>query len=117
MNAKLLVRVVSWREKNRPVKWIAREEGLDTSDVRAILRIAGDPKWNATEIRLDKYDLIEYLVDQRASMTDIMRTTGCDSRTIKRWFNYSGWQRGSEERKDALSLARQMREFEREDYL
>lgn len=117
MDAKLLVRVVSWREKKRPVNWIAREEGLDTEDVRAILRIAGDPSWNATEIRLDKYDQIEYLVNQRASVTDIMRTTGCDSRTIKKWFDYSGWQRGSEERKDALGLARQMRDIERREML
>lgn len=117
MNAKLLVRVVSWREKKRPVNWIAREEGLDTEDVRAILRIAGDPSWNATEIRLDKYDRIEYLVGQRASMTDIMRSTGADSRTIKKWFDYSGWQRGSEERKDALRMSAKFQEINNKTYI
>lgn len=117
MNAKLLVRVVSWREIPKPVEWIAREEGLDTKDVRAILRIAGDSKWATREIRLDKYDLVEYLVNQRASMTDIMRTTGADSRTVKRWFPEAGWKAGSEERREALKMSAAMQEFDRKGLL
>lgn len=113
MNAEILVRIVSWRQRNKPVEWIAREEGVDVKDVRVLLRIAGDPHWRNQEIALDKYDRIEYLVSQRASLSEIVRTTGSDNRTIKRWFPDAGWAPGSQERKDAVAMGRKMTELER----
>lgn len=118
MNAKILVRVVSWRRRNKPVAWIARKEGLDARDVRTLLRIAGDPDWMKTEVSLDKYDQMEYLVLQGASLSDIMRTLGVAHATIKRWFPDAGWMAGSQERKDALEMGRKMTRLEeRKDLL
>lgn len=114
MNPKILLRVVEWRRRNKPLAWIARQEGLDVKDVRAVLRIAGDPtvKAQGTEISLDKYDQIEYLVNQNASITEIMRTTGAQHATIKRWFPNAGWKKGSKEWKESAVLAREMSELE-----
>lgn len=117
MNAKILVRVVSWRELNKPVAWIARREGLDARDVRTLLRIAGDPDWMKTEVSLDKYDRMEYLVSQGASLTDIMRTLRVAHATVKRWFPDAGWMAGSQERKDALTMGRKMTQIERKGLL
>lgn len=115
MNTKILLRVVEWRRLNKPLAWIARQEGLDVKDVRAVLRIAGDPtiKARGTEISLDKYDRIEYLVNQNTSITEIMRTTGAQHATIKRWFPNAGWKKGSKEWKESAALARKMRELEK----
>lgn len=113
MNAKLLVRVVAWRERNRPVEWIAREEGLDTKDVRAILRIAGDPHWAVRELPLDKYDKIEYFVLQGVTQSEIIRTVGCDNRTIKRWFPNVALKRGSREHQQAIQLGSARRRLEK----
>lgn|SRR5690606_6835367 len=113
MNAKILVRVVAWREANKPVAWIARREGLDTKDVRAILRIAGDPTWKQTEIALDKYDRIEYYVNQGVTQSEIIRTVGCDNRTIKRWFPNVALKRGSREHQQAIQLGLARRRLEK----
>ena len=97
MNAKILVRVVSWRERNRPVAWIAREEGLDTKDVRAVLRIAGDPDWKKTEVQLDRYDRMEYFYQQGTPPTEIAMTLGSDYRTVVKWFPESRREKEEED--------------------
>src|SRR5690606_1719050 len=120
MNAEILLRVVEWRERNKPLRWIARQEGLDVNDVRAVLRIAGETGLvnRAFEIALDKYDQIEYLVEQNASISEIMRTTGSQHATIKRWCPDAGRKRGSPEWNESMTLARRMRELEeRKDLL
>lgn len=113
MNAKILVRVVAWREANKPVAWIARREGLDTKDVRAILRIAGDPRWNDSEIALDKYDQMEYFYQQRVTQSEIVRTLKCDNRTVKRWFPDLALKRGSREHQEAIQLGLARRRLEK----
>jgi len=116
MDTETLVRVVFWRERNKPIAWIAREEGLDTKDVRAVLRVAGDsvPK---SEIALDKYDQMSYLVEQGCSINELMRTFGSNQATIKRWFPGAGVKRGSEEHKELTRLGRKTRSLEGMKYV
>ena len=118
MNAEILLEVVKLREEPRPIAWIARKTGLDAKDVRAVLRIAGDPAIRsdgrgAREIDLDKYDQMEYLVGAGCSINEVVRTLGSNQATIKRWFPEVGVKQGSEEHKELARMGRKFREVER----
>jgi hypothetical protein len=77
--------VIKWRIAHKPVGWIARELGITLRDVNTILRLAGSPV-KGSEISAERYDELQAFVEQGVSISEIMRTTGCDSRTIARWF-------------------------------
>ena len=119
MNPEILVKIVEMREHPRPIAWIARETGLDAKDVRAVLRIAGDPtqqrtgKGGRTEVPLDKYDRMAYLVEDGCPINEIMRTLNCNFRTVKRWFPDAGMKRGSDEHRELARMGRKFREVER----
>lgn len=116
MNTEILLKIVAYRQEPRPIAWIARETGLDTKDVRAVLRVAGDsvPK---SETALDKYDRMEYLVEQGCSINEVMRTLGGNQATIKRWFPGAGITRGSAEHKQAAKNGRRMKRLEEQNTL
>lgn len=92
-DVKPIYRVLEWRKMRRPVGWIAREEGLTLSDVKAILRVATGENVH-TELTAERYDELAYWVNQGASLSLTARETGCDSRTIKRWFPHAGLRQG-----------------------
>ncbi len=111
-----LHRIVAAYEQNRPRSWIARAEGVSVSDVTTVLRVAG-VEAIPDRITLDRYDMMEYLVNQGASLSEIHRTIKADSRTVKRWFPHAGYRLGSEEHKEAIRLGMKMRELEGRDLL
>lgn len=112
---KKLYRIVAHHENRRPRAWIAREEGITASQVTAVLKVAGyDPR---DKMPLDTYDMIDYLVGQGASLSEIGRTVGADSRTVKKWFPHSAQRLGSEDHREAIRMGLQMRDIERRDLL
>lgn len=111
MNRETINRILDLREVPRPAAWISREVGVDEKSVRALLRLTGDVA--NRELPLDKYDKLEYLVKDEASISEIIKTYGFQYATIKRWFPDAGLKRGSEEWKQSVSLARKMRELEK----
>lgn len=99
--------IIAWAKEPRPVKWIARETGFPVSDIQTVLRVAGTPA-GRERIDLSKYDAIESLVEQGASHHEIMRTLGCDNRTITRWFpNYKPFEQGNTPESQAIRQVNQ----------
>src|SRR5690606_19507321 len=70
-----------------------------------------------SEVNLDKYDRMEYLVSQGCSINEVMRTLGGNQATIKKWFPGVGITRGSAEHKQAAKNGRKMKRLEEETTL
>lgn len=99
--------IIAWAKEPRPVKWIARETGFTAPEILTVLKVAGSPA-GRERIDLSKYDAIESLVEQGASHHEIMRTVGCDNRTITRWFpNYKPFEQGNTPESQAIRQVNQ----------
>lgn len=108
----LLTAIVDMAEQNRPVKWIARSTGVDPRDINAVLKVAGVDGHDVHS--LEKYDRIEYMVQEGYSHREIVKTLGGDHRTINRWFPGTQWKVGTSEESALIrSLNKQFRELER----
>jgi hypothetical protein len=109
----LLTAIVDMAEQNRPIKWIARSTGVKPLDIKVILKAAGVSSHDVHD--LEKYDRMEYMIQDGASHGEICRTLKTDAKTVNRWFPGTAWDTGGWQDQGGLirELMRQQREFER----
>lgn len=80
-----VTRILDLAAEPRPANWIVRETGYSRKDVNAVLKVAGVSVGGA-DLDLSKYDWLEKMVEDGASIQEIRRTLGVDPRTVRRWF-------------------------------